>query len=64
VDEDLLGGFRLGAFAGPFDEFAVDWTIGASGQLGRLREELGLRVQVSWMIPELGYCHRLAWRAR
>jgi hypothetical protein len=24
VDEDLLGGFRLGGFARPFDEFAVE----------------------------------------
>jgi hypothetical protein len=35
----------------------------APAQARRLREEVG-RVQVSWMIPELGYCHRLAWRAR
>jgi hypothetical protein len=24
VDEDLFGGFRLGGFARPFDEFAVE----------------------------------------
>jgi hypothetical protein len=29
VDEDLFGGFRLGGFAGPFDEFAVE--TGRSG---------------------------------
>jgi hypothetical protein len=33
VDEDLLGGFRLGAFAGPFDEFAVDDGRSSADQL-------------------------------
>jgi hypothetical protein len=37
VGEDLLGGFRLGALAGPFDEFAVDDGRPGTGQGGAVR---------------------------
>jgi hypothetical protein len=37
MGEDLLGGFRLGALAGPFDEFAVDDGRTGTGQGGAVR---------------------------
>lgn len=50
MDADLLGSFRLGAFAGPFEEFAVEETRSGTDQGAEVRcVDRSHRVWADWI---------------